>query len=1222
MNQINVILNGNPVVGYAGETVLELAKRNGIEIPTLCHDPRLEPYSSCYVCVVEIDGMKGLQPACSTRITEGIKVTTDNEKIHKARKTALELLVSNHYADCIAPCKLTCPAGVDVQGYISLIEKGLYSEAVALIKEVNPLPAICGRVCVRPCEVACRRNLLDEVYGVGIDYLKRYASDIDLNSQNRYIGKPKPPSGKKVAIIGAGPGGLSAAWFLQLEGHYCDIFEANPKAGGWLRYGIPEYRLPNEIIDKEVNAILELGLSKIHYNKKLGDNLKYAELKNNYDAIILAIGSQGSTPVGCEGDDAENVFGGVEFLRNMEITGQRYNFKGKTVAVIGGGNTAMDCCRTSIRCHADKVYVLYRRTEKEMPANPIEIHESKIEGVEYMFLTAPKKINKDESGKVKSITCLRMELGEPDSSGRRRPIAVEGSDFDIPVDYILAAIGQKTIAPFVEEINHNTNQGKLALNKWGDLDTNSITLQTGVPNIFACGDAVKGPATVIEAIAQARRAALSCHQYLTGQEIKAEPYEFISKRDNFKQQTSSDYKGKYVFQKRHEMPTLPEHDRNNFNEVELGYENEDVVQKETSRCLECGCVEYYSCDLKKHATKYYVTQDKYKGSFKEYDVRFDHPFIEIDNNKCILCARCIRICSEVVGAYALGFINRGFETYVAPSLGNSLLDTDCESCGLCISACPTAAISENTQFKPGPVKTEEIHSVCNYCSVGCEIEYHIKKNFVWEVTGKSGQVNKDTNICAKAKFGYSYINDKERLTKPLLKENGSWKEISFDEAFSIIYQNLAKSNPNEVAIFAGARLSNEELYLIRKIAEKAVNTPNKGSFSYLGRGNGYAENSFFNTNLHDIYQTDKIFILGTEINYEHPVVGYYIFNHQHTNQVPVYQITTQLSNRLNHKVQKTLHVKSYYYFIKAANYYILSNNIQNQLFINQHASLSFEQYKTQLLNENLDILLQKAGCDISAIEAFVNEYNNIHKAIIVFSEKNVSSNTSLELKHLAILTGKLGKTAAGLISLKEKNNSEGLFTLGFVDGCESFNKINHLNDSTLFNKIKNGDIKTWMIFGEDPIGTSINKTDIESWFTNAHFIVVQDYFMTQTAQLANLVLPASLSFETGGSFTNAQRIVLDFERYKNPPFDFCNIGQLLSILKQFNINHLHSINDVKYEFLQQFSNFNQKSQIDLRYTEQDNETYLFNYGCDNISNLFETNFKNKFKKQINYERVQ
>ena len=261
MEELNIILNGRNVTGRVSETVLQLAGHHGIKIPTLCNDPRLVPFSSCYVCVVEIEGMRCMQPSCSTLLTEGMVIRTDNERIRKARKTALDLMVSNHYADCIAPCKQTCPAGVDVQGYISLIDKGLYSDAVALIKEVNPLPAVCGRVCVRPCEVACRRNLMNEGRAVGIDYLKRFASDHDLGSPDRYVPEVAGSTGKKVAIIGAGPGGLSAAWFLQLKGHQCDIFEANPHPGGWLRYGIPEYRLPNDILQKEVDAVTELGVN-------------------------------------------------------------------------------------------------------------------------------------------------------------------------------------------------------------------------------------------------------------------------------------------------------------------------------------------------------------------------------------------------------------------------------------------------------------------------------------------------------------------------------------------------------------------------------------------------------------------------------------------------------------------------------------------------------------------------------------------------------------------------------------------------------------------------------------------------------------------------------------------------------------------------------------------------------------------------------------------------
>ena len=265
-------INGSQYAAENNETILDVAERNGIKIPTLCHDPRLDPYSSCFVCVVEIKGAKTLQTACSTKVMEGMEIETDNARVRKSRKSALELLQSNHYADCAAPCKTTCPAGVDVQGYISLIEKGLYSEAVALIKEVNPLPAICGRVCVRPCEAACNRNHMEEGTPVGIDYMKRFASDMDLEAENHYKPLIANSTGKKIAVIGAGPGGLSSAYFLQQKGHQVDIFEANNHAGGWLRYGIPEYRLPNDLLDKEIATITELG-TNIFLNKKLGDNL-------------------------------------------------------------------------------------------------------------------------------------------------------------------------------------------------------------------------------------------------------------------------------------------------------------------------------------------------------------------------------------------------------------------------------------------------------------------------------------------------------------------------------------------------------------------------------------------------------------------------------------------------------------------------------------------------------------------------------------------------------------------------------------------------------------------------------------------------------------------------------------------------------------------------------------------------------------------------------------
>ncbi len=1230
--KVNVILNGKIVPGIKGESILQLAKRSGIEIPTLCNDPRLEPYSSCYVCVVEVEGLRGLQPSCSTMISEGMKIETHNEKIAGARKTALELILSNHYADCIGPCKQACPAGVDVQGYISHIEKGQYHDAVALIKETNPLPAICGRVCVRPCEVACRRNLLDEGAPVGIDYLKRFASDFDLESANKWKPEIKPESGKKVAIIGAGPGGVSAAFFLRKEGHDIDVFEASPKPGGWLRYGIPEYRLPNDILQKEVDNITELGV-RIHYNKSLGDNLKYAELQKKYDAVVLAIGSQKGTMIGVEGDDAENVFSGIDFLKEMEMTGKSYDFKDKKVAVVGGGNTAMDCCRTSMRCGAEKVYVIYRRTEKEMPANPIEIHESKLEGIEYLLLTNPVKVNKDKSGKVKSVTCLKMELGEPDVSGRRRPIPVAGSEFELDVDYVLAAIGQKTDVNFTDDMNKAVKKGELKLNRWGDIEADPNTLQTGVENVFAAGDGVTGPATLIQAIAQARIASHSCNLFLNGEEVVPIPGEFFSKRDNFKTQDKKDYIGTFEEQKREEMPTLDPKDRKNFKEVELGYDSEEVAHHESHRCMECGCTELYTCDLKKFATEYDAKQEDLTGEFKEYNVDFRHPYIEIDNNKCVLCARCVRICRDVVGADALGLVNRGFDTYVAPSMGDSLSDTNCESCGMCISTCPTGALTENVPFKPGPVKLDKAQSICNYCSIGCELDFEHKSGFVMRTEGRDGLVNENGNLCKYGKFGYKYLNDKSRLTKPLMRVNGRFEEIEFAEAFSIIAEKIKAVKPDDNAFFAGARLSNEEMYLIQKLARAGVKTNNVTSFHYLNRGHGYVGNSRANVPFEQLKDASKIYLIGSEINRDNAVLGYMINNVRVKHHVPVELVSKLEISSMEHKVEKSLKVKSYYHFIKAVNYYLVANNFHNGMFIGDHCE-GFAAYKEDLLKENFVDLVEKSGVAfMDSVIEFAKAYNNEMNAVIIFSEKEMCSNSCQELFNLAMITGKLGKTANGLISLKEKNNAQGIFDMGICPtlgvGAVDIKDKNlqallkkvwkvkslpkEVNVSQ-FERLEKGKLKNLFIFGEDPLGCTEDRVKVAGWLTIAEFVVVSDYFMTDTANQADLVMPASFPFESGGTFTNTQKVIQAFEAGFDAACGLSTLEQLSALMKQFEVKQKGDATTVMAEIVKLLPAGDQEQKLEFNMTAEINDCRMFHHGCDFIVKHFDEEFDNTIEK--------
>ena len=1228
-DRLNVILNGKRVNGDKGETILQLAESNGITIPTLCNDPRLDPYTSCFLCVVDVKGGRGHQPACSTEIAEGMEIETTNEGIRKARRTALELMLSNHYADCVAPCQQTCPAGVDVQAYISLIDKGQYSEAVKVIKDTNPLPAICGRVCVRPCEDECRRNFLDEGAPVGIDYLKRFASDYDLQSENKYVPEVKPSTGKKVAVIGGGPGGLSAAHFMQIEGHQADIYEAAPEPGGWLRYGIPEYRLPNDILDEEVKNITDLG-ANLYTRQKLGENLKYADLKKKYDATILTIGSQKGTLIGCEGEDAENVFSGIDFLRNMEMTGQKHDFSGKTVAVVGGGNTAMDCCRTAVRCNADKVYVIYRRSEEQMPANPIEIHESKLEGVEYLFLTNPKKVNKDENGKLKSVTLLKMQLGEPDKSGRRRPIPVEGSEFDLELDYILAAIGQKTDVNFIDEINTNSDEGQLELNRWGDIDADAKTLQTGIPSVFAAGDGVTGPATIIEAVAQAQVATNSVKQFLDGaKHIEPPKREFISRKENFREQRKEDYKGYYPSQKREEMPTLPESKRINFKEVELGYKDESVAQHEAQRCLECGCTEYYDCELKKFATDYDAEQTRFAGEYIEHKVDFRHPYIEIDSNKCILCARCIRMCDEVVGANALGFVNRGFKTYVEPTMGDSLQDTTCESCGMCIEACPTGAITENYVFKPGPVKTKRLQVPDPYGSEGFDIALRYKNGFFYGAESSDGEVNTQKFISPQAKFGYKYLNASNRVKKPLLKTKDGWKAISYDEAFDLMKKKSQEVKSQENAVFAGARLTNEEMYLLQKFARGALQTNNIGSFHYLGRGDGYAEIAKYNVPFNQLNQAKKIVVFGTDLSEDHPMVGYMV-NEARKKGAVVEYITNHKEGPMLKKADRVYEVGSYYYYAKSLNHYLLTSGLENGLFIRDEVE-DFEDYKQELLGQQFDEIYMKAKpCCMDHFAEFAKAFNESQNTVLIFSEKQVSANTAIELRNLSMITGKLGKTASGIIALKEKNNSQGLYDMGVCSEAgvghvaihdeQMISKMKEVwavddlpdNSSDILEKLEKGEIKNMFIFGEDPAGCAKDQKKVDKLFEKTSFIAVQDYYMTDTAQKADLVLPASIYLETGGSFTNTQQHIHTFSGQISPAVDKNNIQQVIGLLNSFGINGVNNEKEALDEAFSLLSGDNLKPPR-MILTEGDNENRMFEYGCDAIHKHIEEEFQEKLK---------
>ena len=437
-DNFHIIIDGVGIKATPGMTIVEAAETVGIEIPTLCHDKRIEEYGACGICVVEVEGVPKLLRACSTKIFDGMIVNTKSERVVKSRKFALDMLLSNHTGDCKAPCSLACPAGTDCQGYVGLIANGEYEEALKLIKKKVPLPAAIGRVCPHPCQTACRRGLVEDP--IQIAYLKSFVADIDIASENTYLPDLAPLNGKTVSVIGGGPGGLTAAYFLRIKGYSVKIYDKMPKMGGMLRYGIPQYRLPKELLDKEIKLIEDLGVEMIN-NKTLGVDFTIESLKAESDAVVVAVGAWKSSPMRVEGENLDGVYGGIDFLRSV-IEGNPFEL-GKKVAVCGGGNTAMDACRTAVRLGADEVYVVYRRTRDEMPAEKLEIDEAEEEGVIYKFLTNPAEII-GADGKVSAVKLQVMELGEPDASGRRSPVPVEGKFEILQVDSVIMAIGQQT----------------------------------------------------------------------------------------------------------------------------------------------------------------------------------------------------------------------------------------------------------------------------------------------------------------------------------------------------------------------------------------------------------------------------------------------------------------------------------------------------------------------------------------------------------------------------------------------------------------------------------------------------------------------------------------------------------------------------------------------------------------------------------------------------------
>lgn len=675
--RIQVTVNGRVREVYDGLTILQALLQEGQPIPHLCYDIRLpRANGNCGMCAVELGNGSDVK-ACHTPIKAGMVITTHSPKLEAYRRVRLEQLLSDHNADCVAPCVQTCPANIDIQSYLRHVVNGNFQAAVRVIKDRNPFPLVCGRVCPHPCEAKCRRSLVDSP--VAINYVKRFAADWDL-AQGPWLPRLNRNTGKRIAIVGAGPSGLAAAYYGAVNGHAVTVFERQPHAGGMMRYGIPEYRLPKATLDREIDSIKALGV-KIMTGKALGTHLRLDDLVRDFDAVYLAIGSWRATPMQIEGENIAGVWLGIQYLE--QVTKGVAVQLGDAVIVIGGGNTAIDCARTALRQGARQVRLVYRRTREEMPAEQMEIAEALHEGVEMVFLTAPTRITASEGRK--HLHCMKMALGEPDRSGRRRPVPVEGSDFTLAADTIIGAIGQSTNTQFLY------NDLPVKLNKWGDIEINGQTMQASEDKVFAGGDCVTGPATVIQAVAAGRRAAKAMDEFLNQGYVRPENPNYNCSRGSLEDLPRAEFEAMPKLP-RAVMPALPVARRlNGFPEVDLGLD-EAAARNEAARCLKCGCSERFDCTLRKTSRELGIEFRPPAHERPYLPIVSDHPFIIRDHNKCIACGRCISACADIEGPGVLTYRLTQGRLLVGTHNGGPLNETDCVSCGQCVTACPCGAL--------------------------------------------------------------------------------------------------------------------------------------------------------------------------------------------------------------------------------------------------------------------------------------------------------------------------------------------------------------------------------------------------------------------------------------------------------------------------------------------------------------------------------------------------
>ncbi|MFQ5498732.1 MAG: molybdopterin-dependent oxidoreductase [Candidatus Zixiibacteriota bacterium] len=951
----------------------------------------------------------------------------------------------------------------------------------------------------------------------------------------------KPDNGHRVAVVGGGPAGLTCAYYLVIDGYRPTIFEASPRLGGMLRYGIPEYRLPRDVLDKEIDWITGLGV-EIRLNQRLGKDFAIDDLfGQGFESVFVGLGAQSGKAMRVENEDVGGVLSGVEFLRQVEM--KTNPDIGGRVVVVGGGNTALDAARSSVRLGAEEVVLLYRRTRKEMPANDMEIDAAEEEGVRMEFLAAPIRVNSND-GRMVSLECIRMELGEPDDSGRRRPVSINGSQYTLEADWVISAIGQE---PDLGGIGDDKD---IKATRWHTIEAAKKTFATDREGVFAGGDVVTGPADAIDAIAAGRMAALAIDTFIrTGQSIPPAD-SFESKRDSFHTMTADDLP-EIGISARHDMPELPAVGRaKTFDEVETGYTDADA-REESLRCAECGCDVALSCTLRHYCTEYGVNQQRFGGSYSRFKVDTRHPFIKIDSNKCIRCGRCVSTCSEILNVSALGFVNRGFKTIVKPALEKALHETNCVSCGNCIDVCPTGALNEKMPFRrSGPWKMESVFNICNYCSVGCNITLNVKSTDLFFVTGAPPDLAPNNGeLCVRGRFGYQQYLDGSRLTEPMVRRGDKLVKASWDEAFEAIKQGfdgfLENNKRDQMMFSASPKHTNEELYLAGRLARASVGTNNLASFHRLENNADYHAlddmlgHTVSTVTEEDVKQADLYLFLGGNPTSDNPVLGWLMKRNmvQGTQAIVINSAEIDLV-RYSSVWADARRGTSTVLLNGLMALLIREGKIDKQFLADN--TVNFPQMEAELTKYDMEETVSISGVSEEKIRRMANLISAPDKKIVaIYNHDSRVDRSTSDLKALATLMLLLGRIGggSGMALTTSQCNHSGAQLAGFdnqlLPGGQLIGNVASLKacgavwqtdlpaliDHSGFNlkrKIRQGYIRGAVILGENP---AVNP-DYNQFIDGLDFLVVADMFRTDTVKMADVFLPLSAYLENEGHFTN------------------------------------------------------------------------------------------------------